>query len=298
MLRWSHVLGTPLEFARRMAFATGAGVFLGLIGPFGSYDAPPLERTAGWVISLWAGALILGAAMRLAGVWSARSDVPRAFARSIAVMVGAAPLAAISAACFHVLVGVPISRIHWLIWYSQVLAISFPVALGYLFIASLGRPDAQTAAGGTATPSAPVEAAIPAPQPASGTVERLLARLPVRLGRDIVALQMEDHYVRVHTTLGSDLLLMPMAQAVEALAAVEGMRVHRSWWVARAAVEGQVLDGRNLRLRMRGGLEAPVARTSVAQVRTAGWLRGEATAKTASPPVQGLSDDAERSAAS
>jgi DNA-binding LytR/AlgR family response regulator len=53
---------------------------------------------------------------------------------------------------------------------------------------------------------------------------------------------------------------------------VEGEQTHRSWWMARSAVEGVVEDGRNLRLKLTGGLEAPVSRANVGRLRTQGWL--------------------------
>ncbi|WP_396595682.1 LytTR family DNA-binding domain-containing protein [Brevundimonas sp. R86498] len=52
----------------------------------------------------------------------------------------------------------------------------------------------------------------------------------------------------------------------------EGLRVHRSWWVARDAVEAVVPAGRQLRLRLRGGLDAPVSRANTVRLREAGWL--------------------------
>jgi DNA-binding LytR/AlgR family response regulator len=52
------------------------------------------------------------------------------------------------------------------------------------------------------------------------------------------------------------------------------MQVHRSWWVARAAVADSGLNGRNLILRLKNGLEAPVSRPTVAKLKAAGWLTG------------------------
>ena len=83
---------------------------------------------------------------------------------------------------------------------------------------------------------------------------------------------MEDHYIRLHTVGGSVLVLMPLSQAMKELGDLDGLKVHRSWWVARHAVTGVVEDGRNLRLRLKGGLEAPVSRTNVVRLRQAGWL--------------------------
>jgi DNA-binding LytR/AlgR family response regulator len=83
---------------------------------------------------------------------------------------------------------------------------------------------------------------------------------------------MEDHYVRAHTRLGSALILIPLRQAVEELGGLPGLRIHRSWWVARHAVVGSMQDGRNVRLRLANGLFAPVSRGSVAAARAFGLL--------------------------
>ena len=71
---------------------------------------------------------------------------------------------------------------------------------------------------------------------------------------------------------GSDLILTPLKGAITELGDADGLQVHRSWWVAKAAVAGSVASGRNLSLRLSNGLEAPVSRASVAKLRAAGWL--------------------------
>ena len=120
------------------------------------------------------------------------------------------------------------------------------------------------------TPSSPQEAAWTAdPLTADGG---FLDRLPPRLGRDLLCLQMEDHYVRAYTARGSDLVLTPLKEAIAELGAVDGLQVHRSWWVARAAVAEPLVRGRSVALRLTNGVEAPVSRAQVARLRAAGWL--------------------------
>jgi len=267
MLDVGACLGTPAQFARRMAFATALGLFLGLIGPFGSFGAPALERTASWVVCCCAGALILGVLLRLSERAVKRWAVPRLFARSLAVLVGSAPLALLTALVFHLVAHVRLDAGNWLLWYVEVAAIGLPTALLYLLLVPRGAPEA----------TAPAENVTESEAVAAADAGTLFAQLPERLGTEVIALQMEDHYVRVHTPRGSALVLMPMGQAVAAMEDVDGERVHRSWWVARAAVEDAVKDGRNLRLRLTGGLEAPVARTTVARLREAGWLEPRST---------------------
>ncbi len=96
---------------------------------------------------------------------------------------------------------------------------------------------------------------------------------PSLLG-DVLALQMEDHYVRVHREGGSELLLMPLGRAIERVQS-SGLRTHRSWWVARHAVRAVEGDARSMRLRLSNGLVAPVARSAVTHLKSAGWLNPE-----------------------
>ena len=78
--------------------------------------------------------------------------------------------------------------------------------------------------------------------------------------------------MRAHTALGSELILLRMRDAVAELEGIDGAQVHRSWWVARDAVEDVKRDGRNLRLVLPDGLEAPVSRTRVTELKEAGWF--------------------------
>jgi len=131
------------------------------------------------------------------------------------------------------------------------------------------------------TPPAPEPVPVPGQEgdqiePASPGPPRepaFLARIPAKLGRDLLALEMEDHYVRVHTAEGSDLILMRLRDAVAELAGLDGLQVHRSHWVAAAAVTGveRRPDGK-LTLVLRNGLRVPVSRSYAAGVRAAGWV--------------------------
>ncbi len=93
----------------------------------------------------------------------------------------------------------------------------------------------------------------------------------------ILALSVEDHYVRAHGfgedgDRRSEMVLMPLAEAVSLMPDRSGEQVHRSWWVARAAVESHRRAGRDLRLVLVDGTEAPVSRAMVKPLREAGWL--------------------------
>lgn len=103
---------------------------------------------------------------------------------------------------------------------------------------------------------------------------RLLDSLSAQFREPIVALQSEDHYVRVHGADGSELVLMRLRDAIAALDGVAGEQVHRSWWVAQSAVAELERDGRVWSLRLVTGARAPIARDSLHRLRQSGFLAG------------------------
>ncbi len=98
-------------------------------------------------------------------------------------------------------------------------------------------------------------------------------RVPPALGRDLLALEMEDHYLRIHTALGSDLILLRLRDALAELGPSSGQQVHRSWWEAKGAV------GASAERECAGpcwccatACRVPVSKTFRDQVKEAGWL--------------------------
>jgi hypothetical protein len=101
---------------------------------------------------------------------------------------------------------------------------------------------------------------------------RFIERLPLKLrGGLIHAVQAEDHYLRIHTDRGSDLILMRMSDALEELQGLEGAQTHRSWWVSRSAVRSVARGDGRATLAVEGGLSIPVSRRYARALRDAGW---------------------------
>ncbi|MFT3997784.1 MAG: LytTR family DNA-binding domain-containing protein [Asticcacaulis sp.] len=115
-------------------------------------------------------------------------------------------------------------------------------------------------------------APVAAPQTEAPQVA-FLDRLPFKHQKaDIYALSAEDHYLRVHTSAGNTLILMRLYDAIRELEGIEGSQTHRSWWVAKDAIEDvQKQDGK-VCLLLRGDLEAPVSRTFQKILKSDGWI--------------------------
>jgi DNA-binding LytR/AlgR family response regulator len=65
---------------------------------------------------------------------------------------------------------------------------------------------------------------------------------------------------------------MRLSDAIAELEGLEGAQTHRSWWVAREAVESARRDGDRVTLVLKSGAEAPVSRPNVRPLREAGWF--------------------------
>jgi hypothetical protein len=87
----------------------------------------------------------------------------------------------------------------------------------------------------------------------------------------LIAIEAEDHYVRVHTDAGSELVAMRFADAVDDLARAYGHRIHRSWWVAGDAIEAVRWTRPGGEVRLTGGIVAPVSRSCARALKSAGW---------------------------
>lgn len=81
-----------------------------------------------------------------------------------------------------------------------------------------------------------------------------------------------DHYLEVATVQRSVFIRARMRDATARLREVEGLQVHRSWWVAKDAVRGVRREGRDHILILQNGEEVPVGRARVGALRARGWL--------------------------
>lgn len=247
--RWGPY-DSPAGWVRGLALAAAVGLFLAFSGAFGTGDAPAAKRYPYWLLLLLTGALWGPFVSRLffrpgqprTGVWLRVFGV---------ALVLAATLTGLVALATAVMLGerLPLARLPWL--FCAVAVISGAMtALNVLMSAPRSEP------------------ASPAPAP-----PKFLERLPLKLrGAEVWAVEAEDHYLRLHTSKGQDLILMRLSDAIDELAGIEGARVHRSWWVARGAIaDAKRGDGRAT-LTLKDGSEVPVSRTYARELREKGWI--------------------------
>ena len=245
-------------FLRPVAIAAVAALFMAYAGAFGSQAAPLPMRLAYWLTTMVLASLI-GTAVFVPAY--ARGWLER---RPAAVIGG---LSLVMAAPITVLVWFMSSR------FLPQQASSDPRFLPAYFPPVLLVSVLMTGINYMAAERAAARRSQTHAAPAGSAPAKFLERIPLRLrSAELHAVQAEDHYLRLYTSKGSDLILMRLADAVAELEGIEGAQTHRSWWVAKAAVQGARRgDGRAV-LTLVGGIEAPVSRSYAGPLRDAGWF--------------------------
>lgn len=100
----------------------------------------------------------------------------------------------------------------------------------------------------------------------------ILERLPLEKRGDLVALSVEDHYVRVQTKNGEELVLMRLSDAIKEIGSSVGDQVHRSHWAGFEHVDAVERDGARVFLAMTTGARIPVSRANMSKLKEAGLL--------------------------
>ena len=232
--------------------AVAFGALLGVTGPFGSQTAlGPAVRYPFWMIIALVG---FGAAAVAARVLPATSPGRTTAIRLIAVAAASAvPMTFFVAWAMGVVKpGRTFSPV-------QLLGLFPYVVLVQLLIARIISPD------GRMSVAAPVEQPAAAPE----YPPEFVSKLPAALRRDIVALEAEDHYLRVHTLHGSALILMRLADAAAIIDPRLGLRVHRSWWVAKDGVRALERTAGRAIARLVDDRAVPISRSYLSAARTA-----------------------------
>ncbi|MEQ1780791.1 MAG: LytTR family DNA-binding domain-containing protein [Hyphomonadaceae bacterium] len=245
---------------RGSAISIGLGVIFAWFGVYGTAEFPMPVR-----IVYWSGLIALGAG-------SAIFVSPLVFERWLRNSHPAVQIAVAS-----ILISLPVTIGIIVIETAGDGSVSQPMWWGqqYLYVVVV---SALLTTGGWVLDRLK-EGKLAAAAPATATVVGGLAspafadRLPVKFRSGTVyAVSAEDHYLRVHTSVGETMVLMRLADAVRELASIEGLQTHRSWWVAKQGLADASRGDGKVTLTLKSGAEAPVSRTYQKAVKDAGWL--------------------------
>lgn len=241
------------DMGRGLLIAAAAGVFLAVSNAFTDGQPPLGLRLVYWIPLMIGGGLWGHLCSQLACRWIDPAERPWLASAVMSAMIAGPMTVVVWAVTGWVFEGraYPLSALPAFLVPVTVVCVAMCVLNVFI---SRGR-TVQT------------HAAPPGAAPA-----RFLDRLPPKLrGARLIAVEAEDHYLRLHTDRGSDLILMRLSDAVAELEGLEGAQVHRSWWAAREAVRDVSRgDGRAV-LTLEGDLKVPVSRIHARRLRAEGW---------------------------
>jgi hypothetical protein len=260
------------RYRRSLMILLLAAILMTITGAFGTGAAPLVQRLPYWLAVMGA-ALLLGIGAS-AGIraWGALANRPLIEGGVISLLI-ALPLTLTVNGLSHLFLGGGLTTVaDQAVLFGSVLVVTAPIL-------AIVRALGNAADGETVDQAAAEIAASPAPAPCPdnltdyGNASALHDRLPAHLrAAELYAVEAEDHYLRVHTSSGSTLILLRFGDALNEVGPIEGVRTHRSWWVARSAVQAiQRMDGR-AEITLPDGTVAPVSKSNLPILRKLGWV--------------------------
>lgn len=226
-------------------------VIMAISGPFGTYDDISLPlRFVFWTLAL----LAIAPIMELAIAWSlqakALENLPKFLRPLAAVLTAAAPAAA------------AMLSINSLFRPQHGMWDAFPIT--WLSIAviglTMGAIRYRHEIWGDETSDAMLS-------PESRPLPPFFNRLPDDMGKDLISISINEHYLDVVTGAGATIMRMRFSDAVNELDGFDGTRIHRSHWVAKAHAGPVVRRGSGYQMRLADGRVLPVSRSRLREAR-------------------------------
>ena len=246
---------TARRWAIDLAILVAIGLLMGFLGPFSSEHVPIVGRYIYWMICMVGGGLI-----GIVADEGLRRRIPSLWIRTLLVVVLVTPVVTVHVFWTERLMFG--GHADWAVFRHLLLQVC-PILLAVMAVRALvwrqlpARIETRT----LVVP--------PLPEAEAAFRQRLSAK---RRSARLIAIEAHDHYLRVHTDAGAELITLRFADALDELARAHGWRVHRSWWVAADAVEEVRWRRGTGEIRLVGGLTAPVSRTHGPVLKAAGWL--------------------------
>ncbi len=249
-----------ISILRNAAVVVGLGLLFAWLAPYNTGSIPYVPR-----VLYWGGTMLVGVVV-------SSFVIPLIFERLMPNQPAALQILATST-----LISIPILGslyvLHRLLLGNMPPLGEAPIMFLYVLVISLIVTTGSYVTGSTPSMKRVRPAESASDQSADAPrAPALLDRLPTALkSAEIYAVSAEDHYLRVHTSAGEELILLRLSDAIRELAGLDGLQTHRSWWVARNGLADAQRENGKLVLKLKSGTEAPVSRTYQKSIKDAGW---------------------------
>ena len=235
---------TADDWKKYQSLVLVGGIAIGLLGPFGQVDRfLPVER-----IGLWVAYLMLGLPL----LYFTRRIVDRALSTPPWIV---SVLLTTAIACLPILFwvealgliqgrGLPSSLWDWTYSAGEVWLIAFSIVAGIEVCSQLSEKS-----GGHSVEKLEISAKT---APIAGFADGYAGA--------IYAFCAEGHYTRIYSQSGNLFIHQSFSNVLHASKDLDGVQVHRSWWVAKAAVIDFRRSGSAGEISLINGVRVPVAR--------------------------------------
>ncbi len=236
------------HFARPLThiIVLGVSVILAVIGPFGTIDIlRAFPRFGFWLVQVYV-TYSVGFTVSALCRSAFRDRVPQWISIGLEALINALAILCVVLGIIYLVFGPVLELNEFLAFSLNILLISIVITL---ILHAIGKHYVEV----------PTAEGVP-----------LLDRLPIEKRGPLVSISVEDHYVRVRTSKGEEIILLRLSDAVKETGATQGLQVHRSHWVAIDQVTSVRRDDARAILTMRHGPEIPVSRANIAAAKEAG----------------------------
>ena len=213
-----------IGWVRKVAVFFRALATLVLVGPFGNYsDLVLTQRLSFWTVTLSGVGFFMHVGMRAAMTAKITAGISQYLQIAIGSALAAIPGAAVVVFVDNVFRGLGAE--------DAFVFIAIQVSVIGLVIGLVEYVDWHPH-------ESPIETSgIAAVEPDSEHQVRLMDHLSPANRGDFISLSMQDHYVKVITSNGAELVLLRFADALDEVSGADGLRLHRSHWAVRRHIQ-------------------------------------------------------------
>lgn len=265
-----RVFFEPTHTITDMLVMVCVGLLLGYLGPFGSADALKQWAYAYWItvclIGFWVYAPIIHFGDLSLQRFTQSYRIRIALATSIASLLMATIVPIITNVFFQ-------TQRPWLDLFitalPKTLVIGSAISIVTLLKSHLRDQKLQILAAERAANEQPSTTET---KDSLAAAKAIIEQLPANKRGQLLAIETQDHYLKIYTDKGHHLVLMRLKDALTVLQDYPGLQIHRSWWVAEYAIKEIQKADRKVWLVLTNEVQAPVSRTYAAEVKKRGWL--------------------------
>ena len=235
------------KLMQTLGLSIAAGTFLAILAPFNTYNFTLIGRLVFWISLCIAGGIG-------ANIFELIMDATGKSSKSWQRVLGSTIGATSAVSPFVILVNKTTIPKYILLTIFYIAVISLVISIIGALISDRSKSNMTSDNKDKSRPN-------------------IYERLPPKLRQaKLYAIGSEDHYVRVYTSEGEEMILMRLSDAIKDTHPIKGIRTHRSWWVAETGVNTLTrIDGKT-KLTLKNNLDIPVSKSGYKALRTEGWL--------------------------